>query len=470
MRGVLAAALLVASGCIELRAFECSENACDLDGRTGVCEPEGFCSYPDEACASGRRFEARAPGALGGACVDGAGGSASTDASSSGGGSMTTATVGTSVGDTTSQGSSSTAPACDGDGCGWTAVEAGALHTCALDGNGAVWCWGVGAQGELGTGSNATFRDCPEAPAGDLIGQTTLGVGGHSCSLGPDGVHCWGPNMLGQVDWRTGQNVHDTPHAVDLERYTPTTVGAGENDTCVGAGNLVLCWGSGQPIEMSPNAPAPAREVAVGDDHVCALLDDDSVWCLGDDSFGQLGSGSADNTGGPVQLSFGGEAALRLSAGARHSCAITEGNGPGARDVKCWGDNRKNQAGGVVENQINAPQDVSGDLVAGAWVEVAAAAEHTCAINEAGEVWCWGDNTFGQVDPAVAEPGQLLTSAKIDLDPPIDAVDISASTTITCAIDRDGLWWCWGCLEPWMVQTSGECTVSPPTRITPCGR
>ena len=93
--------------------------------------------------------------------------------SSSSGGAATVSTTGleTSSGVSSSEGSSSTASPCDGNGCGWTAVEAGSLHTCALDGNGAVWCWGVGAHGELGTGSSATFTDRPPRTEGCVGGN-----------------------------------------------------------------------------------------------------------------------------------------------------------------------------------------------------------------------------------------------------------------------------------------------------------
>ncbi|MCR9165633.1 MAG: RCC1 domain-containing protein [Nannocystaceae bacterium] len=472
MRSVLLLALVALPGCIEVAAFACRPGTCDLDGRAGTCEPEGWCSYPDDACDSGRRFESRAPGALGGACVE----PAVATTGSTGGGTtrMTDPTLSPTSSSTTSgrsevSGSTSTNPPCDGHGCGWTKVESGPLHTCALDGNGAPWCWGVGASGELGIGSNATFRDCPAAPAGELVDQDLLSVGGHTCALGPEGLHCWGSNGARQVDWTMGQNQFLEPHPVDLSEYgTPTSLGVGIGATCVGIGNQLLCWGGGATEVDILDIPAPVVSVKVGDDHTCGLLDDDSLWCLGSDAQGQLGGGNGDQSNVPVSPDLNGQAALLLDVGARHTCAITDGDGPDARDVKCWGDNRALQAGGVVENQIDAPRDVSGNLVSGAWLDVAAGEVHSCAINEAGEVWCWGTNTYGQVDPHAEDFEQQLTAARIDLEPAIDAVDIAVATTITCALDRDARWWCWGCLEPWMVSESGECTVSPPTLFEPC--
>lgn len=464
-------ALVGLSGCIEVAAFACQPGTCDLDGRAGTCEPQGWCSYPDDACDSGRRFEPRAPGALGGACVEPASGTTGTTGASST--STTDPTLGSASTDTSAASSeasetTSTVPPCDGNGCGWTRVESGPLHTCALDGNGAVWCWGVGAAGELGIGSNATFRDCPAAPAGDLVDQRALAVGGHTCSLGPEGLHCWGPNGDRQVDWTMGQGQFLDPHPIDLEGEMASSLGVGDAQTCVGIDSRLFCWGDGATDVEVLNLPAPAVSVEIGDDHTCGLLEDDSLWCLGSDLQGQLGGGGGDQSGAPVTPNLNGQAALILAVGARHTCAITDGDGPDARDVKCWGDNRALQAGGVVENQIETPRDVSGNLVSGAWVDVAAGEVHSCAINADGDVWCWGTNSYGQVDPHADELEQQLTAARIELEPAIDAVDIAVGTTITCALDRDARWWCWGCLEPWMLIDSGECTVSPPTLFEPC--
>lgn len=471
MRPALVLALVALPGCIEVAAFACQPGTCDLDGRRGTCEPEGWCSYPDGACDSGRRFESRAPGALGGACVEPA--VATTGSTGAGSSSTTDPTLSWTDSSTTeasseASDSTSTIPACDGHGCGWTKVESGPLHTCALDGNGAVWCWGVGASGELGIGSNATFRDCPAAPAGELVDQGVLAVGGHTCVLGPEGLHCWGPNGARQVDWTMSQGLFLDPHLLDLEGKTATSLGVGDRQTCVGIDTRLFCWGNGALDVEVLNMPASAVSVELGDDHTCGLLDDESLWCLGSDEQGQLGGGSGDQSGVPVTPNLNNQAALILAVGARHTCAITDGDGPDARDVKCWGDNRALQAGGVVEEQIETPRDVSGNLVSGAWVDVAAGEVHSCAINTEGEVWCWGTNSYGQVDPHADDFEQQLTAARIDLDPPVDAVDIAVGTTITCALDRDARWWCWGCLEPWMVAETGECTVSPPTLFEPC--
>lgn len=46
--------------------------SCALDehcGPSGRCEPVGYCSFPDDACAGGRRYDELAGGDLGGRCL-----------------------------------------------------------------------------------------------------------------------------------------------------------------------------------------------------------------------------------------------------------------------------------------------------------------------------------------------------------------------------------------------------------------
>lgn len=67
--GCLLGIAAVLSGCPQA-TFQCSEDsACVLEGIAGTCEPNGFCSFPDEECSSGRRFGQEAPAEFASICV-----------------------------------------------------------------------------------------------------------------------------------------------------------------------------------------------------------------------------------------------------------------------------------------------------------------------------------------------------------------------------------------------------------------
>ncbi len=66
---MLAVALFGTSPSCTASVFQCSETE-DCQGRPGgVCEPTGYCSFPDDACPSGRRYGEFSQGSLSGACV-----------------------------------------------------------------------------------------------------------------------------------------------------------------------------------------------------------------------------------------------------------------------------------------------------------------------------------------------------------------------------------------------------------------
>ncbi len=71
MRAVvgLAVGVLLGFACDDA-GFRCSDDdACVRDGSDGTCEPTGFCSFPDAACASGRRYGERVGSGLARECV-----------------------------------------------------------------------------------------------------------------------------------------------------------------------------------------------------------------------------------------------------------------------------------------------------------------------------------------------------------------------------------------------------------------
>jgi hypothetical protein len=58
------------AACSGSATFECASSAqCRNGGATGVCQPDGFCSFGADDCASGQRYDPSAGDALGGQCV-----------------------------------------------------------------------------------------------------------------------------------------------------------------------------------------------------------------------------------------------------------------------------------------------------------------------------------------------------------------------------------------------------------------
>jgi alpha-tubulin suppressor-like RCC1 family protein len=202
---------------------------------------------------------------------------------------------------------------------------------------------------------------------------------------------------------------------------------------------LIACGriGFGSDYGVSGNAHGL---VSVGDQHACAVRAG-SVLCWGVGSSGQLGNGVFDAQFTPVVVGLVSNA-VRVAAGYRHSCAITESG-----DVYCWGNNDDLQLGGVIPSMnVIRPGSEYPDAVVvhglpGPAVDIAAGSYHTCAVIDDGTVWCWGYDDHGQLGDnapmAMGKPPAMVGGAD-------DVVEIALGGHTSCARRSDGSVLCWG--------------------------
>jgi hypothetical protein len=65
------ALLAISSACRVVEVFPCErDDQCAAEGDPGRCEAEGFCSFADSGCPSGRRYDELAGSGLASTCVD----------------------------------------------------------------------------------------------------------------------------------------------------------------------------------------------------------------------------------------------------------------------------------------------------------------------------------------------------------------------------------------------------------------
>ncbi|MGI8413608.1 MAG: hypothetical protein ACR2QA_14215 [Solirubrobacteraceae bacterium] len=265
-----------------------------------------------------------------------------------------------------------------GSGRTATAISAGDAFTCAILDHGSVRCWGYGANGRLGYGNTSNIGDT-QTPVS--VGPVDLGPGrtakaisaggGHACAILDDGsVRCWGYGGDGQLGYG---NTHDV--------LDPSSVG---------------------PVNLGPGRTATA--ISAGGRHTCAILDDGTVRCWGEGASGQLGYGNfayvgdkqTPDTVGPVDLGAG-HTATAISAGQDHTCAILED-----QTVRCWGYGLDGRLGYGNSNDVGDHQtpasagsvDIGPGRTATA---ISAGGRHTCARLDDGAVRCWGYGADGQL-------------------------------------------------------------------------
>jgi alpha-tubulin suppressor-like RCC1 family protein len=298
-------------------------------------------------------------------------------------------------------------------------VVTGDRHSCALTGDGRVFCWGSNAdRGQLGPAKDGgpetdalKPREIPYLVAG---GVTFIAAGAlHTCVIQPLGeVWCWGDNTAWQVSaGAPAMSPKPTP-VLDDAGYSVNgarAVAAGGAHTCFLTGNEARCWGSndhGQlasrtsellirnPFTISLDGGVTA--IAAGRAHTCALVGD-SVWCWGANGSGQLGDNTDFDSPGPVSPRLPqGTRVVSLSAGGDDTCVITLD-----RVLWCWGDNTFGQIGDGSKLQQFEPvkvHDLTDDIR-----NVSVGSNFTCAVTSAGKAYCWGRNADGQLGDGTIE-------------------------------------------------------------------
>jgi alpha-tubulin suppressor-like RCC1 family protein len=330
------------------------------------------------------------------------------------------------------------------------ATSAEGTHACLVTIDGAAQCWGFNLFGQLGNGTT-TSSTTPVQVSGLASGASLVSAGGgHTCALiGSGAAECWGYSKVGQLGNGTTTN-SSIPVLVSGLSSGVISIAAGLYHTCaVTNAGAALCWGDngyGQlgnnttttetvPVAVSFGLFGNAVSVTAGDYHSCAVTGLGAAVCWGLGSSGQLGTGASINQSlTPVAVADLSSGVKQISAGVTHTCAVTN-----AGSVFCWGANQYGQLGNGTTTQSNFPVGVSG-LSSGA-VAVSAGEIHSCAHTSAGGVLCWGDNSSGELGNGT-NTGSTVPVAVSGLSGGVQA--ISAGSEFTCAVTEGGAVECWG--------------------------
>jgi alpha-tubulin suppressor-like RCC1 family protein len=276
--------------------------------------------------------------------------------------------------------------------------------------------------GEALLGDSTSASVVPVAVRGGTQPQVAVGEN-HTCALLTDGtVRCWGSGSNGRLG-----------DGEDTARLHPVQV-------------LVSGTAESNPVVLDGVA-----QIALGNNHTCALLTDETVRCWGRNSSGQLGDGSTTERLHPVQVLDSGTTPLRgvtqIDAGGNYTCALLTD-----QTVRCWGQGNNRQLGdGDTQDRLNPVQvlaSVSTPLEG--VIRVSAGKQHTCALLIGGTVRCWGDGGRGRLGDGESTsrsfPVAVLVSGTASASPvALEGVtQISAGNQHSCALLTDGTARCWG--------------------------
>lgn len=162
------------------------------------------------------------------------------------------------------------------------------------------------------------------------------------------------------------------------------------------------------------------------------------VYCWGSDLRGQLGRGSfvfASNTVAPV---VGTDLYVALAAGGNHVCAARQLDG----EVFCWGDNSQGQ---VAAGELGSADASNVPLARGLTVDPRQGALlPVCGLKPDGTAFCWGDNFYGQMGNGTAGTGVFGQNYRAPSEVPTLKFKALSTGQTMCGIASDDRVYCWG--------------------------
>ena len=332
------------------------------------------------------------------------------------------------------------------------AITAGAYHACALAPTGSAYCWGWNFFGELGRGIVTDQRSALPVAAkvlGDHSFRTIATGLYHTCAIDLDyRAWCWGINDAGELGWAPSPDAGgSTVPIVVGTNVAFTSIAAGNAHSCaLDEGGHAWCWGANNVGQVGAGdsvrqVTVPTRvgsdlvfnSIVAAGDVTCALTYPDGIaYCWGQDEFGQIGDGRAGPglfAGSPTRV-VESPRFRHVAISARHACGLSV-----AGDVWCWGDNSHGQLGVAPGQPRPSAQPILSSLV---FEDIAAGAFSSCGLSTQ-SAWCWGHNGSGELGDGTLEPSAIPVAVKGGL-----SFQRITGGSVFCGLSLASEAFCWG--------------------------
>ena len=176
---------------------------------------------------------------------------------------------------------------------------------------------------------------------------------------------------------------------------------------------------------------------AGGNNHMLAIDEEGNLWAWGGNSYGQLGDGTNVDRENPIQIST--ERKFKeVSAGSLHSLAIDEEG-----KLWSWGRNEKGQLGNnTITNSNNLIRVQMEESLS--FKMIATGKVNSMAIDENGNLWAWGDNSYGQLGDGTKTLKKVPVKIKEETKFKKVVLPIEVQEVQCLAIDEENNLWGWG--------------------------
>lgn len=293
-------------------------------------------------------------------------------------------------------------------------------------------CWGDNSYGQ--TGDGRLLRDVRWFPVfvHNVFNAVDIAVGKfHTCALTSAGeVKCWGNNQYGQIGNATSGADELISTTIKFD-YPVVSISAGNNHTCaVDNKGSAFCWGLNDRGQLgvgdnkNKNVPTQlksvvgAKETVAGYESSCVSFANGSYKCFGAGTSGQLGNGDIMDSNLPVIVASGTTTALLATAvtdlkdvslGAFHSCLVDKDStawcwGRAGDNLLGWGDVAT--AGSYLATQFTTYKSWPTSVMTSV-ADISTGFGHSCLVRRDGAVYCWGDNSLGQMGIGSTTPATV---------------------------------------------------------------
>ena len=308
---------------------------------------------------------------------------------------------------------------------GISQVAAGAAHSLALKQNGRVLAWGRNSQGQVGNGTTTSVPYAVTVPGIAEI-RSIAASNGTSAAVDQSGrIWVWGSSPFGGGNYTQPTVVYN-----DLTKPAPVAIVGVDHEWAAafivlradgklvffGNNNSILPGSINQTIIFSEIAGfTDIKSVSAGRYHILATDSMGRVWIMGSTTWWAGPDTSPQAPVGPnghaaYLLPEAGQGVSIFAAGTAHSLIVKQDG-----SLFSFGRNRERQLGdasGLPENNsLVRPQQVQPVRIPSArnplspalavstpprFAMVAAGYAHSIAVDHAGQIWAWGDNSRGQ--------------------------------------------------------------------------
>ncbi len=141
--------------------------------------------------------------------------------------------------------------------------------------------------------------------------------------------------------------------------------------------------------------------VAVGGGHACAVTKGGQVLCWGANDAGQLGDGTRTDRHRPIVVGGLPNGAGVVTGNAFTCMTVTTHIEDYHADMWCWGDNSSGQLGDGTTEGRTTPHAIPHPRDFG-FFEPSAGGAHICAGNLRDEIECWGEGSSGELGDGTA--------------------------------------------------------------------